>query len=564
MKSQFGDISQKLRRARDLFAEQKFDEERTLLDQSIDGIIKLNYFPLLDPFLAERMKLAKATGDVAGLCIDALLRADPHVRTRDAAAVFKEFVAEAEGKGEQAVELPRSLQPLFPVVVRAHYGCESCVAGTQPTVFVSVASKAGFAVDIASVALVLGHDSVAEDEVCEITGAFTLNARGVAKFSAERNVKPAVAVERIEAVIVRIGCVCVRFTGEFCAPLRILPDEGACRIDYVLPKRCIVGAVLPVRVTLAADTQKLENLSVKFASEARPGVAWEPAEVIVAARCGDKDLTKGAVELGSLEAGSSLELELSVKQGAPVLCRIVMTVAFSTALSGVGEFQKEMTFDFVAPFTAHMRMYDCNYQEMTSGVFSFEKGSHMYVETSCLNNMEFPITVLEVKSSMSEIDCVDLPIVIAPGEEFTFIGTVTEAGVAEVSIAYETELTGRCEYSKKTPQLVQFTRGVSFDFVSPATAVRHQEFEAEIIIDNTDGDTELATVMVEVQMSHWFFVNGPTKKIIPVFKGKKRVIPIKFFPLDAGSTTLPSIVLTDTGGKCEPKKFSAPIVITFQ
>lgn len=565
MKSQFSAISENLSRARALFDEKKFDDELALLNSSITTIIKSNYFPLLEPFLSERMKIAQETGDIATFCTDALLRADPHVRCPNPAAVFESYLSASAGKPETTVELEPHLQPLFPIFVRARYDCESCVAGSQPTVLISVSSKAEFPIDITSLSLVFGHDSAVGDETCEVSGPFKLTPHGASKFTHQRTLKPSVSLERIESVIVRIGCVSLKFSCDS-PPLRILPDENACRIEYSLPKQCIVGAVLPVRVTLAAERQRLENLSVRLESEVRTGGAWEPTDLIVSASCGGKDITGGTVELGALAPGASLELEMSVKKPSPVFCRLLMTVAFSTELSGVGEFKKELTFDFVTPFTAQMRMYDSNYQELRPDNLKFEKGSEIYIETSCRNDMDFPITVLEVKSSMASVDCVDMPVVISPGEVFTFLGTVTEPGVADVTISYETELTGKCEYSGRTTPVVQLSRGVRFDFVSPATAVRHQEFEAEIVIDNTEGESDLASVMmiVDFQPSQGFFVNGPTKKMIPVFKGKKKVVPIKFFPLDAGSTTLPPIVLKDMGSTFEEKRFSAPIVVTFQ
>jgi hypothetical protein len=103
---------------------------------------------------------------------------------------------------------------------------------------------------------------------------------------------------------------------------------------------------------------------------------------------------------------------------------------------------------------------------------------------------------------------------------------------------------------------------------SPPTGVRYHKFEAKVTIEKNaqaDNTNDLALVSVEVQTVPGFFVEGPTKRVIAVFVGQKTVIPIRFFPLTAGSLTLPQITLTDTtpGSQVKPKKLLVPIVITY-
>ena len=75
----------------------------------------------------------------------------------------------------------------------------------------------------------------------------------------------------------------------------------------------------------------------------------------------------------------------------------------------------------------------------------------------------------------------------------------------------------------------------------------------------------MSVALVEVSNSSNFLVNGPTKRKFSVFEGHKKVIPIKFFPLEAGSTMLPQIVVTDvTENARKARKFMTPIVVTFE
>ena len=564
IRQQIGEIQSKLTLVRELAKQDKLPEQLAHLDSGINGIIASNFFPLLDPFLAERMRVNKLLSNTANFCVDCLLRSSPQMRNPAAAACYREFVEFAAGKDPQTVDLAPALQPLFPIVFKARYDREHCIAGARPFVSLSVASKAEFPIEIDSVSIVFNQDEGLVDDVFTMGEKFTLPARGMVQFKKERELKPAISEERIKAVIIKMESVSLRVVRDFCEPLRISPDESACKVDYVLPKRFVVGAVLPVRVVLTACEQRLEKVSVQFSSEVMVGGMWEPTELIVSGKCGDKSVGKDKTVVGNLEPGESLNIDLMVRHGVPVFCRLLWKLGFSTAQSGVGEFEKQVTFDYVAPFTAQIRMYDSNYQELPPGVLSFEEGSEIHVEMSCTNHMEFPMTIHEVNSTKARIDSVDLPVVVEPGEVFTFIGTISEPGVADFCITYETELTGRCGYRGHTKRVERFARGVKFDFVSPATVVRHQEFETKIVIDNTAPGAELAVVMMEVQNAPGFFVNGPTKKMVTVFRGRKKEIAIKFFPLEAGSTTLPPILLADTCSKYEPKKFVVPIVVTFQ
>ena len=564
IRQQISEIQQKLSLIRDLAKAEKFNEELAHLDSGVKVIIGANYFPLLDPFLTERMKVHTHLSNTALACVDCMLLASPRVRNPNAASLYQSFVEFATGKEPQEVDLDPVLQPLFPFVVRVHYDREHCVAGSRPIVTLSIASKAEFSVSFESISIVFNQDDSPTDDIFVMGESITIAGRGVWRVSRERELKPAISVETIKAVIVKLHGVSVKIARTFCDPLRISPDESACKFEYVLPKRFIVGAVLPVRVKLSAVEQRLDQVSVQFRSDVRAGGGWEPTDLVVSARCGDISIGKEKAILGNLEPGTAFDIDLTIRHGAPVFCRLVMSLGFSTALSGVGEFEKQITFDFVSPFTAQMRMYDSNYQELPPGVLSFEKGEEIHVEMSCTNDMEFPMTICGVNSTTARIDTVDLPVVIEPGEVFTFLGTLSEPGVADVLITYETELTGRCEYRGYSRRVEQFARRVKFDFISPATVVRHQEFETRIVIDNTAPNAELAVIMLEVQNAPGFFVNGPTKKMVTVFRGRTKEIPIRFLPLEAGSTTLPPILLADTCGKMEPKKFMVPIVVTFQ
>jgi hypothetical protein len=76
---------------------------------------------------------------------------------------------------------------------------------------------------------------------------------------------------------------------------------------------------------------------------------------------------------------------------------------------------------------------------------------------------------------------------------------------------------------------------------------------------------DVSDIVLEIQAVPGFYIHGPTKKSFVVFSGQKTEIPIGFFPLEAGSTTLPLITLTEVvASHPRPKRFLAPIVIIFQ
>jgi hypothetical protein len=69
---------------------------------------------------------------------------------------------------------------------------------------------------------------------------------------------------------------------------------------------------------------------------------------------------------------------------------------------------------------------------------------------------------------------------------------------------------------------------------------------------------------MEIQGVPAFYVDGPTKKTFSVFTGQKTVIPIRFLPLEAGSTTIPQITFTEVGSDdAKTKRLVSAIVVNY-
>jgi hypothetical protein len=555
------EIAQRLDWVRFLNKQEPHGDDLLRLNSAVSDIIKSRYFPFLAPFLSERMTRNLGARDYPSYVLDGFISLSPLVRQRSPDNVFLNLMSMLRQMITTTINVTSEYLPLFPIVATVCYDLEKIVAGNKPSLHFTLSSKLSLAVVIDSVAVAVSHDQSAAEEIVEVAWSVTVDRRLPAKFSSVRSLPPAIKKESVKAVVLRFANVWIRMGQFYCRPLHVSPDASACLIEWRLPKRCVIGAAFPLSVMLRAADQRLEHVQMGFNVS---------APVTLSGRYGDADIASGKADLPNIDPGGLLELQLSVKSSQEFQGAVEMVVSFGTALSGEGEFVKPIHLDILGPFKARMRFFDTAYQELDTKLgLSFESGSYIVVETTMTNVLECAITVLAVEGSLVAVEAGSLPAVVGPDEAFTFLGRITKPGQEKIIIHYEAELVGRCPLYLHTPAAEQQLRTVTFALDSPPTGVRYQKFKANVTIKKMNGksphDPEVSDVVLEIQAVPGFYIDGPTKKSFVVFAGQKIEIPIAFLPLEAGPTTLPPITLTEIiASNPTPKRFLAPIVITFQ
>jgi hypothetical protein len=534
------------------------------LDSAISDVISRNYFPLLPALLSERMAICLEQKNFAQYVADSFIRLSHLVRLPNPTAAFEDLITFLRHMQPLTITVAPKYFPLFPIAVSAHYDRDRVVAGTLPHVHLSLRSRLPCPVKLDSVSLVVIHDDARQEEVFELSTDHSLWTHGVTTIDKVRKLPPAISQEAVEGVIFRFGPVSLRLQKHFCGPLHVSPDISACRIEWSPPKRCVIGADLPLTVVLHAADQRLEQPLLWFTPE---------APITISGRYKGVDIGSVRAKLPDIDPHGECALELTVKSLQEVCMPVEMVVAFGTALSGTGEFKTSIPFDFQNPFVVATRYFDAGGQELMGAEqpLVFENESYIAVETSLTNNLECPIRVLSIGGTLSALDFGDLPAVIESGEVFTFVGHATKPGQADIVVGYAAELVGRCDFRWKTQTIDQLSKGLTFALEAPPAAVRGVTFEARVVIEKratwlaSREESDVAMIGLDVQVAAGFFIEGPLKRVVVVFAGQKKIIPIKFLALDAGPATLPAIVLTEVGGPApKTRRLIAPIAITYQ
>jgi hypothetical protein len=422
-----------------------------------------------------------------------------------------------------------------------------------------VASSAIPTLTIDSLDVAVSHDDSDKEELVNVGIAIVLAANEAQRMTIERVLPHKIAQETIKAVIYQFGKVQIKIPRRNGESLYVSPDASACKISWELPKRCVVGTNLRFLVNLQAAEQRLQQVQIWF--------TWDPAyRVEIHGQYRGIEIGQERANLPDIEPNETCELELMLRSGTASTVPIEMTVAFRTALSGSGEFKHVITCNFQNPFVAKIRYMDSSFQELGLQNLVVEPGSYLLVEIGLNNRLDCPVKIIAIEGSLSAIDAGELPVTFSPHEVFTFVGRAVQSGPAKIFVTYEEEVAGICVFELQTPPIEAKSLPVSYWIDAPTRAVRHEKFEVRVTIEKESSvRNELSLVTLRVETSPGFFIEGPTRKVIVVFSGQKSVIPIRFMPLGAGSTTLPTMVLTHTGpGRSyEPQKFSIPIVITY-
>lgn len=549
------EVKAKIDSTKEMIAKNQLEPALAILNQCYNDITKHNFWPLMTYVLDNRVKINKQSEKYTDVCHDMFLRLSPYISLTEQPSLFKELLELANSIDPVSITYKDTILNLLPFKINIHYEKERIISGQSANYTVFLTSLLPDTFTINDVSLVFEHDN--NQQVIESLGTIEFHKKKLIKISKEHKLPPSISFEKVVAVIFKIKSITYRLEKCFSPVLHISPDASACKIEVKMPPRCIAGVTLPFSVVLTADEQKLEKVGVHFQSS-NPMIP-----VTINGQCGDIKLEEMDAELPDIEPFQSLTIDCEIKCTVPVYNPVVLTVRFGTALAGNGDFFKDIPFYFVTPFNSTIKLFDSNFQMIENAVI--EIGDKITVETTLDNNLDIPVTIKSITGTVESIDNSDVPIELFPGESFSFLSFIEHKTLISFNVSYKAEGLDDCIFYLKSSNAEEFSRSVKFSFDAPFKATRFQPFNTKLTIEKIDNTEEVTIVMLDVTNSPCFFMNGPSKKAIYLFRNQKKEINLEFLPLEPGSNTLPPISLNEVSSKnYKPKVFIAPIVVTFQ
>ena len=565
-KSQRQEILQVLDYCKSLPDDEDNETVYSTLMTNLSQIMKSNFLPLLDLFLAEHISVCTRMGKMSEVVSDYFIRLAPQVRTSNPSNVIESMKQFLDSCGEVQSIIPDEFKNLFPIGFQVKYDKERIIAGEKVNILSTIISHASVPLAIDNLSYTIVPDENEDNQtLISIADNIELQPKKPLKLSVERLAPLGISKETIKGLVIKVkgASVKVPFNG---TPLLISPDISACNINIEMPPRCIIGSKQPFKVILTAADQKIERLNVHFA----PDPLSDPVEIT--GKCGDIEIANNHTDLPDIEPSQSLTLDMFIFSQHASQIPVSFTVRFGTASSGTGEFQRVIPFSFQSPFKSDIKLFNDNFIEIhPSKIPILEPDSEITAEVTLSNQIDSSITISSINSEETEsisIDSSDLPITLSPYETFSFLVTIKKGGEYQIHISFNTEGIESNTLTVKLPEIQNSDKNTRFEFITPPTAELYKEFETKIIIqcnDNIKGP-DVVPVQIDLGASPGFFINGPLKNhIVHVFRGQKKEVVIKFIPLEAGSTTLPQVLITDSSSESkEPKSFVMPIVITYQ
>ncbi|KAH0792375.1 hypothetical protein GPJ56_003721 [Histomonas meleagridis] len=346
---------------------------------------------------------------------------------------------------------------------------------------------------------------------------------------------------------------------EFCTPLNVLPDSSKCRTEIQIPPKCILGQN-SFGIKIISDDQKLFNLNVSFYPKKNID------DFLVNCNFNDVDYNNQPIFIPEIEPYSSILLNYNVISNISATETFHLEIEFETSSTGVSVITKEMEIDFQSPFSYDFKLFDDCYQPIPRGTttLSVKNGSFFMVETTLSNVVDSPISITSIETSSSMVcDDLGLPIELLPSETLTFALKLLDNHTREIGVTFlANEIQSTLKL--KLPTVKTSNSNLSFSLDYPLTVVKGKEFEAKIIVERSSvRNIDYSPIKLVIEKSKKFLINGPIQDDFYIFEGQKKVIPIRFLPLEAGSTILPVINLINTADVSNIKKFVAPIVVTF-
>ena len=564
-------IYQELESASSLIDYGKYEEAGPTLQSVFDKILKRNFFPLLERVLFLKRSVDKNMDNHEQLLIDSILLTSPYLRSGNSELRINELYAYTENaKPGTIIEFPNEYSRLLPFkcVVNYHPREVVCGAVAQVTVDFSSYFADQFLLNELSIEFLRSDGST---EVKSL-GEFNLHPKASRRIPIERSLALKIDWERVSFVQYRVNQVTFRVAYQDDALLRARLDESMCRIDIEQNALTVVSAKTPIWLVLNADKENLSDVKLRISP---PNGAVNGCDVLC--RYGDIEIHKGEeANLGSIELGHSIRVEMIVACGAPRRCTLSFGVSFDAEISGRGEIQKSYPVTFLIPFAIMVNFYDQNMQtipvktttvnrKLIREIPPIENSDFVYAETSIVNQLPAPMTIRVVETTYEIIPVGDLPMELSQGEKYTFIGKIKKVKKDRrhgLLVRYSLENHPKCMFRCPFDEIRIAHRDFEVRIEHPSIVERNKPFDVVLhIVSVSDWDQ---TVTVESEIVNQFMVEGHRRRHIPLWGREDKAITFRMVAFATGSAVLPQIsVFSSDDATAPPAIFKSPIVVTY-
>lgn len=530
-------------------------------------LIHSYFFPILDMALKAHDEICEMLSNEAEQCFDLFLRLSPYCRCPEPEDVFKRLLEHfhtTKGNLDTKFVDPAFLS-IFPIKIKLEYFQQEVISGEKAKIKIEISSFIKFPITIDNFSIIFNHIDNSDErksgiDIVSIKDNIKLEPNFDVKLTQERTLPPAISSEKIEFAILRFDKFSLKIPIKT-APILISPDPNALKIEAILPDKCISDIYLPFNIKLTASDQKIQKLSFIFIDENKD------IPILIEGKCNGKEFRQGQkVALSDIDPFNHIDLLMRIKSNSPILKKVYLQLSFGTQLSGTGIFTKTYVFDFQSPLITKFTVYDENFvaiQNLSQSLLGM--GYNYTIMTNLRNNIHLPLTIKSIQGTLNQlVNQEDLPIKLKPNEEYNLIGKIDSKGSYDSIFNFNIDgIPDDITSIIKLPYIDSQSNTITYKINSPMYVTKFKEFSVEVEIQKSPSTTtDITKVIFEIGKSPAFLVREYVKKNIFIFPGQKKILKIKIFPIESGSTVLPEITLSEIKPSVEPKKFLIPIIIT--
>lgn len=537
-----------LNAARRLVEEMDFEQASPALESVFEKIYKSHFFPLLEHVLALKLSVDKNTNNNEALFIDLMLRVSPYISS-SVALRLRELDAYTRDFMNDPVEIifPKQYLNLLPFKTEIRYSAQTVVCGNNVSMIVTFHSLLSepFSLSELLVGVKCADGSVRIDSF----GSLELNPKQSLRLTKEIAVS---CSEEIAFVTYRINKISYK-VNDLNSTVRVQarPDDSISRFDIIPAPLFFCGATIPFSAKITAERERIQNSM--FAVRVTKG---DGVEINVTGKCGDVAITENAFcSLGDIEIGESKDIELSIVASQPVTCSLDFDLNFDCA-SGKAELHQALPITFEKPYSISTNFFDTEMHPINSKT----QADALIVENSITNCVDTEMTLEEIVPSFEQLGASDLPVVLSPGEQYSFLGKISSNEKQTVKIKYLSGTAVRGQYSYRFSCGTIANRSFTASLSHPSIIARNTEFEAVLLLTNKTDD--LLTLIIATSYSSEFVFEGPKVMNIPLFPLQEKSVTLRMVPLRPGNAFMPQVSVGLVGDK-SPKIFTPSIIVTY-
>jgi hypothetical protein len=540
------------------------------LNRAFDQLLDANYFPLLEFVLQLRVSMDLRTDNHKQLFIDCLIRTSEYLHCPMLETRWAELLAYASELPEMTLQFPANprLVNLLPFRFAVRFEPDEVRPGDTADLIFTFRSATRCSFTIDDIALNLMRKGVRVHDLSEQIGPIESKRPALFTFHRSRVYQEGVWSEKVVTIDLVIRGIRFRFRLPAPVSVKVLPPDFPCRLEAKLPALFFSECSTKISFRLFADTDPLARLVVEINSHDLESGRSLPA---LHGSCGTIQLVQAElVALPDVPVNGTLDFELFVCSQKAGTYDVTWTVHYTTARFGPCSVEQQHRIHFQDPFFVDARFSDANFHPIVFGdvvkrntiVKQLPIGvndSVVYLQTMLRNNVGFPLRISSIQPTFQVLGPNEFPILLAEGESFVFIGTVDFRVPHRLEVRYDFPDIETGVFVYAYDEILPLDRTIHASLNAPGEVVRNRPFQATLRLENISENVVL--VEVACSPSRNFLVDGPGKRLIPLFGTQCKIVDFTVVALSTGSETLPMIKVGKYDSPQDQQMIQHPIIV---